>query len=105
MSNNSQLYGTPFAATATGSTSSVATVSGVDGVRRYVTDVSGSSDKVGALILVKNGSTVIWQDRVSSTAAYRMTFVTPLQIASGSDCTVTVDGTLYSAANVAGYSI
>ncbi len=99
-----QSYGTPISATATHATSAVATVTGVTGSTYFVTDISGSSDKAGALILVKDGSTLIWQDRVSNTAAYEHTFSTPLACTSGATLTVTVDGTAACYANVAGFS-
>ena len=100
-----QQYGTPFQGTATNATSAVVTVSGVVGKTIYVTDISGSSDKAGALILVKDGSTTIWQDRISSTAAYQHSFSTPLKVTMAADLTVTVDGTAIANSNVAGYTI
>ena len=54
--------------TATGTTSAVATITGTAGKRTYVTDISASSDKAGSIILVKDGTTVIWQDIVGAAA-------------------------------------
>lgn len=95
-------HGAPFSQTATHATSAVATQTGVANQRIYVTDISGSSDKAGALILVKDGSTTIWQDRISSTAAYSHSFRTPLPVSVGGTLTVTVDGTAIANSNVVG---
>lgn len=99
------MYGTPFSATATGSSTATATVTGVPGVRFFVTDVTGSSDLAGATIQIKSGSTVIWQDRISNTAAYEHQFAIPLPCTAGSTLTVVVTGTSLSNANVSGVSI
>ncbi len=103
MSLIKQNHGTPFQVTATHATSAVCTQTGVSGQTIFVTDISGSSDKSGALILVKDGSTVIWQDRISSTCAYTHAFNQPLKITSGANLTVTVDGTALCNSNVAGF--
>lgn len=97
--------GTPYSQTATNSTSAVCTQTGVAGQTIYVTDISGSSDKAGGLILVKDGSTVIWQDRVSNTTPYQHTFSEPLTVSLGGTLTVTVDGTAIANSNVAGFFI
>ena len=98
-------FGTPVFATATASGAATATVTGVAGVTLYATDVSGSSDLSGATIQIKDGSTVIWQDRVSNTAPVSYQFQTPLQCTMGNSLVVVVTGTSYGAANVAGFSI
>lgn len=97
--------GTPYSATANHSTSAVATQTGVTNVRTFITDITGSSDKAGAKILVKNGTTVIWQDRIGNTGAYEHVFSTPLNGTTGADVSVTVDGTAECNANVAGYTL
>lgn len=96
-------YGLNFAATANGSTSATATVTGVAGKTLYITDVSGSSDLTGATIQIKDGATVIWQDRVSNTGAYVVNLTTPIRVTTGNTLTVVVTGTSASNANVAGY--
>lgn len=100
-----QEFGTPFAVTANHATSAVATKSAVTGSTHYITDISGSSDKAGAKILVKDGTTVIWQDRISSTAAYTKTFLPALKVTVSADASVTVDGTAECNANIAGYTL
>ena len=96
--------GLRFSQTATHATGAVATQTGVAGKSSYVTDISGSSDKSGALILVKDGSTTIWQDIVNA-GNYRMNFLTPLKITAGADVTVTVDGTALCKSNISGFSL
>lgn len=100
--------GTPFSQTATNATSSVATQTGVAGTTFYITDISGSTDKAGGKILVKDGSTVIWQDQIDVTAAgtcyYERVFQTPLKGTAGNSVSVTVDSTSVGTANVAGVS-
>ena len=99
-----QQRGTPFTQTATGATAT-ATQTGVSGTVIYVTDVAGSSDKAGSLILIKDGSTVVWQMQVATTAAginaFSHQFKTPISIAG--TLTVVVDGTTKACSNVQGY--
>lgn len=104
MSPNLLASGKRVSATATHATSSVATISGVAGTSIYLTDVSGSSDKSGALILVKDGSTTIWQDIVNA-GNYNRSFLTPLKITAGADLTITVDGTSLCKSNAAGVQL
>lgn len=104
-----QAYGTPFAVTATHATSAVASNAGVSGKIHYITDISGSSDKAGSLLLVKQGTTVIWQVQLATTAAgnnsFQHTFKVPLISDAGALVSVTVDGTSACYANIAGYTI
>lgn len=102
-------YGTPFSETATHATSAVASHTGATGRTYYITDISGSSDKAGALLLVKQGTTVIWQVQLAATAAGNLAFThqfsTPLKGVSGALVSVTVDGTSVCNANIAGYEL
>lgn len=97
--------GTPLFATATSATSAVATLTGVAGQTIYGVTITGSSDKAGALALVKDGTTVIWQDRISNTAAYWLEFQLPIKATVGASLSVTVDGTAMCNANISGYII
>lgn len=92
-------------ATATNATSAVATLSAKVGQRYYITDISGSSDKAGAQLLVKDGTTVIWQDIIRNTVPYTKDFIVPLVITMSAACSVTVDGTAACTANIAGYLV
>lgn len=98
---NKLQHGEPFSATATGTTSAVATKAGVTGSTYYITDISASSDKSGAIILVKQGTTVIWQDIVNA-GHYTRTFSAPLKGAKSALVSVTIDGTAAAKANIAG---
>ena len=100
-----QNRGTPFKQTATHATSAVATQTGVANTTIYITDISGSSDKAGALLLVKDGTTVIWQDIIGSTVAYHYGFIEPLAITTGASASITVDGTSLCKSNIAGFII
>ena len=99
MSLNKIQHAAPTSATATGSTSAIATITGVAGRTVYITDIAGSSDKAGALILVKDGSTVIWQLQIGTTP-FSEKFESALSVTSGADVTVTVDGTSLCKANI-----
>lgn len=108
MATIKQERGTPFSATTTHATSAVASKAAVTGQTHYVTDISGSSDKAGALLLVKQGTTVIWQVQLATTAAginaFSHTFAVPLAAAQSALVSVTVDGTAACYANIAGFS-
>jgi hypothetical protein len=97
--------GAPFAVTANNATSAVATQAAVTGSRHYIYGVSGSSDKAAAKILIKDGTTVIWQDRISNTASAIYYFPVPLKITLSAACSVTVDGTAECNANLLGVTV
>lgn len=101
-------YGTPFSATAAISAgSAVASMAAVAGRTYYITDIAGSSDKAGALLIVKQGTTVIWEVQLGITAAgidtFSEQFKMPLPGAVGALVSVTVDGTSVCFANIAGF--
>ena len=104
-----QERGTPFRVTATHATSAVASKTGATGLTYYITDIAGSSDKAGALLLVKDGTTVIWQVQLATTAAginaFEQTFSTPLACTSAALASVTVDGTAACYANISGFAL
>jgi hypothetical protein len=101
--------GTPFYVTATNATSAVASKTGVATLTYYITDISGSSDKAGSLLLVKDGTTVIWQVQLATTAAgsnaFTHSFRVPLTATKGNLVSVTVDGTAAAYANIAGFAL
>jgi len=103
------LRGAPFATTTSHATSAVASVAGVTGSVHYITDISGSSDKAGSLLTVKQGTTVIWELQLAATAAgnlaYSHSFQAPLIAVAGELVSVTVDGTSVCKANIAGYTV
>lgn len=102
------IKGAPFSATNTGSTSATATFSAPSATALlYITDIAASTDKAGAVLLVQQGSTTIWQIQLATTAAglnaFWETFASPLPCPAGASATVTVTGTSACEANVAGY--
>lgn len=102
-------FGTPFSETATHATAAVASHAAVAGKAYHITDIAASTDKAGAILLVKQGTTVIWQMQLAATAAgilaFSHTFGTPLRGAVGALVSVEVDGTSACKANIAGYEI
>ncbi len=104
MSTRGQEFGTPFQKTATNATSAVATQTGVAGSTSYITDISGSSDKASAQVLVKDGTTVILQVTIGA-GHYEYRFSTPIKGSAGADVSITVDGTSLCQSNMAGYTL
>lgn len=103
------LRGTTFQVTATSATSAVANKAAISGTKYFITSIAGSSDKAGSLLLVKDGSTVIWQVQLATTAAginaFSQIFQKPLEATIGNLVSVTVDGTAACYANIAGVGI
>ena len=104
-----QEFATGFSATATHATAAVATQAAETGKRHYITDISASTDKAGALMLVKQGTTVIWQVQLAASAAgnlaYSHTFSTPLVAGESALVSVTIDGTSVCNANLSGFTL
>lgn len=96
--------GTRVSATATHATAAAATIAAVAGQKVYITDISASSDKAGAILLLKDGSTVIWQVQVGA-GNYEHHFSTPLATALGATASVEIDGTSACKANIAGVQL
>lgn len=113
-----QLKGKPWSETASGTASAVATHAAETGKIHYITEVSGSGDLASGAevndltLLVKDGTTIIWQDAIpiltsgTATGTYHKVFSTPLAGSSGAAVSVTV-GTCnaVSFANIAGFTI
>ena len=101
--------GTPFSETATHATAAVASHTGVAGRTFYITDIAVSTDKAGAILLVKQGTTTIWQLQIATTAAginaFSHSFKVPLRGAAGALVSVEIDGTSACKANIAGYEL
>lgn len=96
--------GTPIKATATHATAAVASVTGATDTQYFLTSISASSDKAGSIMLVKDGTTVIWQDIVGAGRASQ-TFDPPLPITVGALVSVEIDGTSVCKANLSGVAI
>jgi hypothetical protein len=102
--NPKQMRGTPFSVTATHATAASASKAGATGMTHYITDISASSDKAGSIILVKQGTTTIWQDIVGA-GHYNHTFSSPLAGLEAGLVSVEIDGTAACKANIAGFTI
>lgn len=98
-----QLYGDIFSATATHATAAAASVSAVTGKSHYITDIAASSDKAGSILLVKQGTTVIWQMQVGA-GALSFQFSSPLKAPSNTAVSVEIDGTSACKANISGFT-
>jgi len=96
--------GIPFKATSTHATAASASHAGVDGKIHFITDIAASSDKAGAILLVKSASTTIWQLQVGA-SVHSHHFDPPLEIVEGEAAVVAIDGTSACKANVAGYTL
>lgn len=95
--------GAPWQDTATHATAATFTVTGVAGKTHYLSDLEVSSDLAGAIALVKDGSTVIFQLQMPANGNISHTFAIPLKASKGADLVVSVDGT--SACKVNGQGV
>ena len=104
---NKLLHAEPFSVTATGTASATATKAAVTGKTYYVTDIMCSSDKDAANVLVKQGTTTLWQATLDTAATGNNTishsFQSPLAGVKGALVSVTIDGTASADANIAGF--
>lgn len=96
--------GTPIKATATHATAAVASVAGAAATQHFVTNVSCSSDKAGSILLIKDGTTVIWQEQVGATFC-NLKFDPPLGASVGALISAEIDGTSACKANLSGVSV
>lgn len=96
--------GMPFFETATHATAAVASHTGVAGKTYYVTNVTVSSDKAGAIGLIKQGTTTVWQFQVGA-SVHSISFPVSLRGASGALVSVEIDGTAACKANIAGFEL
>lgn len=101
--------GTWFSVTATGTSSATATNAAVENKTHYITDIMCSSDKDAANVLVKQGTTTLWQATLDTAATGNNTishsFQTPLVGVSNGLVSVTIDGTSSADANIAGFTL
>lgn len=99
-----QLSGDFFSVTATHGTAAVASKGAVSGKTHYITDVSVSSDKAGSILLIKDGTTVIWQLQVGAGKESHQ-FDVPLIGTEGNAVSVEIDGTSLCKANMTGFTV
>jgi len=96
--------GTPFSETATHATSAVASHAAAAGKQYLITDIAVSSDKAGAICLVKQGTTTILQLQVGA-SFFSHSFKSPLRGTSGALVSVEIDGTAACKANIIGVEL
>lgn len=100
-----QLHGKPFQATTTHATAASASKAAATGKTHYITDASASSDKAGAILLIKDGTTTIWQVQMPANGSVNLHFVQPLKGTSGAAVSVDVDGSSACKANISGFTL
>lgn len=105
-------HGDPFSVTATHATAATATKAAASGKTHLITSIAVSTDKAGAICLIKQGTTTLWQVQVgavggtaSDTAYYAHNFAVPLVAASGALVSVEITGTSACKANICGVTI
>ena len=96
--------GKPFNETATHATAAVATKAAVANKRHILTDVAVSSDKAGAILLIKVGTTVKWQLQIGA-SFHAHKFETPIEAGVNELISAEIDGTAACKANIAGVTI
>lgn len=101
---NKLQHGDPFQSTATHATLAKTTISAVAEKQHFLTGITVSSDKSGAILLVKDGTTVIWQVQVDADF-YSHEFGVPLKASVGALLSVEIDGTSACKANASGVTI
>jgi hypothetical protein len=74
------------------------------GHAHYITDICASSDKAGSIILVKSGTTTLWQAQVGAVFMVQK-FEIPLGGVVGDLVSVEIDGTSACKANIGGFTI
>lgn len=107
---NIEQQGKPFVVTHTHATAAKATKAAVTGKTHYITDIMVATDTDSAIMLVKQGTTTIWQASVPTTIAAGMnmihhTFRAPLVAAKGALVSVEITGGSICEANIAGFTV
>ncbi len=96
-----QNHGTPFSATAKGSSTSSALFAGTTNQLVFVTDISASSSGTMGTWAVLIGTTPVWQG--AGTVNYQ--FSEPLRITKGSGVSLYANGTTATYSSVSGFYV
>lgn len=104
MTMNRLDFGVPFHVTHSNATAASASQAAEASSIHIITDVIASSDKSGAIILVKDGATVVMQAQVGA-GNFSHHFETPIICTKGAAATVEIDGTSACKANILGRTI
>lgn len=99
--DNRLQHGKGWSATVTHATASKVTQTAVAGRTFILSELSVTSDKAGSIILVKDGTTVIWQLGLG-VATFSKVFQKPLVATKGALLSVEVDSTSVSEVNAQG---
>ena len=106
---NREQQGKPFVVTHTHATAAKATKAAVAGKTHYITDIMVATDSDSAIMLVKQGTTTIWQASVLTVATginvIHHTFRSPLVAAEGALVSVEITGGAICQANIAGFTV
>lgn len=97
-------HGSVVSATATHATAAAAALPAVSGKRYFAVNVSASSDKSGAIVLVKDGTSVVHQLQVNA-GNVSIPFPYGLPGTSGNAMSVEIDGTSACKANIVAVSV
>lgn len=102
MPNNSQLHGTPWSATTSGTSVANVTYSGTN-TQLWVTDFSASSSGTMGTwaFYVGSGTTPLWQ----GSGATNYQFSQPIRVTGGNSVTLEANGTTATYANISGYYV
>lgn len=98
-------FGDPFSVTATHATAAVASKAGATGKTHFVTHVAVSSDKSTSVMLIKQGTTTIWQLQIGAGKHEESFGGVGLAGVSGALVSVEIDGTSACDANLQGYTL
>jgi hypothetical protein len=101
---NKLQYGTQVSATATHATAAVASIAGAAGYTHCAMNVSVSSDKATSILLIKSGTTTIWQQQVGAGQA-NIVFPAGLKAATGALLSAEIDGTAACKANITAITV
>ena len=96
--------GKPFNVTATHATAAVASKAAVANKRHILTDVAVSSDKAGAILLIKVGTTLKWQLQIGA-GAHSYRFESAIEAGVNELVSAEIDGTSACKANIAGVTL
>jgi hypothetical protein len=102
--SNKQEHGNSFSVTATHATAAVASKAAAANTKHFITDIAVSSDKAGSILLVKQGTTTLWQMQIGA-SFHAFQFSQPLEATVNALVSVEIDGTSACKANISGFSL
>ena len=105
--NYAQVRGTPYFAGTTHTTLAIATQIAVVGLRNYVTDIAGSTDKIGNTISIVDAATkgTLFAIVLNASTPFAIGFNTPIMGSVTSTVTVVVGGSASCSAYIGGFTL